>query len=258
MSKTLLHKAAAIGTAVFAAAGLVFSISSVSFASADGSIGSSATVVTVPQCTWQISGASETISLDHSEYSADGHTKYVGQDFGLSGTGSNTVKVFVGSSSATSASNDADNCSWYGSTDSASSGASVGYSVPSSPGFTSTSTSHSDDHSLSFSLDGDATTGSHTKQLTVALTKTGCTDSVATGTGADWSGDSSANLKSTTTSFTAAELAASKTTTSSSCSWTTKLTTFVPGGITPSNSADTYTFTGPTITTTLTASGIGG
>ena len=224
--------------AVLASVGLAFSFSGISMATADGSIGSSASVATVPQCVWQISGASETITLEHTEFADDNHTKYVGQDFGLSGAGANTVKVFVGPAAAAGVSSDADNCAWYGLTNSAASG---------------------DDNSLGFALSGATTTGSHVAQLVVDLTKANCTNANApTPSGTDWTGAATANLKTGSLSLTAAELLSSKTSTSSSCTWTTNLTTYVPGGKTPLHDSDTYTFTGPTVTTTLTADGIVG
>jgi len=261
MSSKFFGKAIAGAAAVLASVGLAFSISGISIATAAGAIGSSATVATVPQCVWQINGASETIPLDHSEFAADGHTKYVGQDFGLSGAGANTVKVFVGPAAASAVSTDADNCAWYGVTNSAGSGANVTYSLPTSPAFTSVASTAPTDNSLGFSLDGAVTTGSHTSRLAVALTKSDCTNAAAVLPLVSlWDGLDSADLfgSGATLSLKAAELAKSKTSTSSSCTWTTKLSTYVPGGKTPAHDADTYTFTGPTVTTTLVAEGIAG
>jgi hypothetical protein len=258
MSSKYFGKALAGAAAVLASVGLVFSISGISIAGADGAIGSSATVATVPQCVWQINGASETIALNHSEYVADGHSKYVGQDFGLSGSGANTVKVFVGPSGAGAVSTDADNCAWYGVSNSAASGANVTYSLPSTPAFTSSASTATDDNSLGFSLNGSTTTGSHTAQLVVDLTKSGCTNAAASALVNGWTGDATANLKTGSLSLTAARLLNSTTSTSSSCTWTTKLSTYVPGGKTPAHDADTYTFTGPTVTTTLLAEGVVG
>ena len=259
MSSKYFGKALAGAAAVLASVGLAFSISGISIATADGAIGSSATVATVPQCVWQINGASETIALTHTEFAGDNHTKYVGQDFGLSGSGANTVKVFVGPSAAGEVSTDADNCAWYGVSNSAASGANVTYSLPVSPAFTSAASTAPTDNSLGFNLDGSATTGSNTKQLSVALTKAGCTNAAAiTPLVNGWTGDASADLKTGSLSLTAAQLVNSKTSTSSSCTWTTKLSTYVPGGKTPAHDADTYTFTGPTVTTTLTAEGVVG
>jgi len=258
MSSNYFGKALAGAAAVLASVGLAFSISGFSIATADGAIGSSATVATVPQCVWQINGASETIALDHSEYVADGHTKYVGQDFGLSGSGANTVKVFVGPAAASAVSTDADNCAWYGVTNSAGSGARVTYALPSSPAFTSAASTDNTDNSLGFALNGTTTTGSNIAQLAVALTKSGCTNAAASALINGWTGDATANLKTGSLSLTAAELLNSTTSTSSSCTWTTKLTTYVPGGKTPAHDADTYTFTGPTVTTTLLAEGVVG
>jgi len=256
MSKNIFRRVLAASAAVIASVGLAFSVSGISIASAE--IGSSATVATVPQCVWQISGASETITLTHAEFSADGHSKYVGQDFGLSGAGANTVQVFVGPTSASGVSTDPDNCAWYGATNTAASGAQVTYALPASPAFTSSASSTPGDNSLGFSLDGSTTTGSHTAQLVVDLTKAGCTDEAATTLVNSWTGSNSSNLKTGALSVTAAQLAASHTSTSSSCTWTTKLTTYVPGGKTPTHDSDTYTFTGPTVTTTLLATGITG
>ena len=259
MIKSIFGRVLAGVAAVLATAGLAFSLSGISMATAAGSIGSSASVATVPQCVWQISGASEIIALDHTEFAADNHTKYVGQDFGLSGAGANTVKVFVGPAASAGVSSDPDNCAWYGSTNSAASGANVTYTVPSSPAFTSAASSAADDNSLGFALSGASTTGSHVAQLVVDLTKANCTNANApTPLGTDWTGDATANLKTGSLSLTAAQLLSSKTSTSSSCTWTTKLTTYIPGGKTPLHDSDTYTFTGPTITTTLTADGVVG
>ena len=258
MSVKVLNKTLAVATATLASVGLALSLSGISLASADGAIGSSATVATVPQCSWQINGASETIALNHTEYAADGHAKYVGQDFGLSGSGANTVKVFVGPSAASEVSTDPDNCAWYGVTNSAASGANVTYALPSSPAFTSAASTAPGDNSLGFALNGSTTTGSHTAQLSVALTKAGCTNAAASALVNGWTGDDTANLKTGSLSLTAAQLLNSKTSTSSSCTWTTKLSTYVPGGKTPAHDADTYTFTGPTVTTTLTAEGVVG
>ena len=197
--------------------------------------------------------------MNHTEFD-DGHTKYVGQDFGLSGADTNSVQVFVGPSAAGAVSTDADNCAWYGVSNSAGSGANVTYSLPETPTFTSRTANFANDNSLGFDLDGNPTTGSNTKQLSVVLTKSGCTNAAASTLVNGWSGIDLANLygSGATLSLTAAQLAKSLTSTSSSCTWTTKLSTYVPGGNTPAHDADTYTFTGPTITTTLTASGIYG
>ena len=257
MSSSILKRTIAVVSVLFASVGLAFSLSGISIASADGAIGSTASVATVPQCVWQISGASETITLDHSEFN-DNHTKYVGADFGLSGAGANTVQVFVGPTDASSVSDIADNCAWYGATNSAASGARVTYSLPSAPAFTSSTAGAPSDNSLGFSLNGASTTGGNVAQLVVALTKSGCTNENASALTNDWSGASSANLKTGSLSLTAAELTASHTSTSSSCTWATKLTTYVPGGHTPANDAETYTFTGPTVTTTLVAEGVVG
>ena len=256
MSSKYFGKALAGAAAVLASVGLAFSISGISIATADGEIGSSATVATVPQCVWQINGASTSINMDHTEFAGDNHTKYVGQDFGLSGADTNSVQVFVGPSAAGAVSTDADNCAWYGVSNSAGSGANVTYSLPETPTFTSRTANFANDNSLGFNLDGDPTTGSNTKQLSVVLTKSGCTNAAASAGVNGWTGDATANLKTGSLSLTAAQLAKSLTSTSSSCTWTTKLSTYVPGGNTPAHDADTYTFTGPTITTTLTASGI--
>jgi hypothetical protein len=258
MSSKFFGKAIAGSAAVLASVGLAFSISGFSTASADGAVNSSATVATVPQCVWQINGASETIALDHTQFAADGHSKYVGQDFGLSGASVNTVKVFVGSSAAVAVSSDADNCAWYGVLNSAASGANVTYSLPSTPAFTSSASTATDDNSLGFSLNGSTTTGSHTAQLVVDLTKSDCTNAAASALVNGWSGVDTANLKTGSLSLTAAQLFNSVTSTSSSCTWTTKLTTYVPGGKTPAHDADTYTFTGPTVTTTLLATDVVG
>lgn len=230
--------------------GLVVSLAGFQNASAD--ISTSASVGTVPQCVWVLTGVGDSIPMSHpSTGSGDTHQKYVGLDFYLSGSGTSTSGVFAGPSNATTVSTDPDNCSWYGESNAATSGAEVNFTVPAAPTFTGTDSTESGDTSMSFPLDGSATLGSHTKVLNVVVTGS-C--------GTNWSGLAKTGgtypFATLATTSVVAHLASTNTNTLSSCTWMTALNTYVPGGISPSHAADTYNFIGPAITTTLTATGI--
>jgi len=251
-------KLAALASAV-AGFGLLAAITG--FSSANADIASSASVATVPQCTWVLNGVGDTIALTHP--TTDGHTKYVGLDFQLSGSGSSTANIFVGPTGASNVGSDADNCSWYGATNSATSGASVvfGFAGSGTPAFTGQDAGSSGDTSMSFNLDNSSTNGAHSKSLALTITKgAACKDDNTGGSAADWTGLAASGgasaLSSASTSALVAKIISSKTSTTSNCAWTTSLSTYVPGGISPANPSDTYNFTGPSIVTTLTSTGV--
>lgn len=252
-----MKKRLALVMAPIASVGFVFALSTISSASATsdvGTLGSSATVVTVPQCTWNLTNLSDTIALEHpgSGTYGDTHPKYVGLDFGLTGTSSNTVTALVGASGSNAAStSDADNCSWYGTVKQSS----VTIALTGTA-FTGTSTSNGSDTSMSFNVDGSSTSGSHTKSLIFNLaTAASCWNSAVGATGTDWQKVTTSTLATGgTTSFIPLALATNKTTTSSTCGYTTTLSTWIPGGITPLHPNDSYLYAGPALTTTLSIS----
>jgi len=230
--------------------GLIVSLSGFQNASAD--ISTSASVGTVPQCVWVLTGVGDAIPMSHpSTGLGDTHPKYVGLDFYLSGSGTSTSGVFAGPSNATTVSALPDNCSWYGGSNAATSGAEVNFSVSANPTFTGIDATIPADTSMNFPLDASATLGSHTKVLNVVVTGS-C--------GSNWSGlaKTGGTYPFATGALTTpvAHLASTFTNTQSSCTWATALNTYVPGGVSPLHAADTYNFTGPAITTTLTATGI--
>lgn len=250
-----IRKVAAGSTALLATGSLVMVCTLTSPASAD--IGTSASVATVPLCTWALNGASAAIALTHP--SGDGHTAYVGNDFLLSGTEAAPAHVFVGPSSATSASTtDSDNCSFYtgSSVNVANSGATVSMAIPSGEAKFTASDSKGDDPAMGFALDGSATPGAHSNSITISLTPSSCVDNSVSLSGADWATASgTTKLNGTSSPVAVATIAKANTTTSSSCSFTTGLSVYIPGGKTPRDPSQTYAFTGPSLTTTLTTPG---
>lgn len=252
----IVRKILVAGLALFAGAGLVLVVSTASTSQADYNSGS-ANVGTVPQCAWALSNVSATISLTHD--SSDGHTKYVGSEFQLSGQSNASANIYVGSAIESAASSDPDNCSWYGATAAATSGGSVQLTLTTDKmTATSTTLAHSSDTSMTYTLDG-TTSGSHHRSMYLTLTPSGCENAKASGDNStsNWSTANGTNeLNSSTSPISIAKLIAAHTTTTSTCTFSSALTTYIPSGIVPSNPNDTYTYVGPTLTSTLTATGV--
>lgn len=246
---------------VVSAAGLLFSLSTNTMASAE-SVGSTASVETVPTCVWQLSGVSDTITLTHPNAASggDSHTAYVGNDFKLSGSSAETAKIYVGPAGQSSAStSDADNCSFYnnGGLGVSNSGADAQLGIVDASNAKFIAEFGTVDPAMSFNLDGTKPTGSSQfRNLTLSITPTSCFSSnLSGGSGDNWVKESgTTGLNSGTSPISLALLSKANTTTTSTCSFSSGLSVFIPGGMTPRNPGEQYTFTGPTLTTTLSTS----
>jgi hypothetical protein len=212
---------------------------------------------------WQLSGVTDSITLTHPNALAggDSHTAYVGNDFRLTGSSVQSASIYVGPSGQVSASTtDVDNCSFYnsGGLGVSNTGAKADLGIVDAATAKFTAVSGTEDSGMSFLLDGSTPAGgTQLQNLNLTITPTRCVSSnMGAGSGDNWVKESgTTGLNSETSPIPLALLSKANTTTSSSCSFSSGLSVYIPGGLTPRNPGDLYTFTGPTLTTTLSTTG---
>ena len=247
---------------VISSVGLMFTLSTSTLASAD-SVGSSASVGTVPTCVWQLTGVTDSVTLTHPDATAGGdtHIAYMGKDFRLTGNSSQQAKIYVGAAGVAGASTtDTDNCSFYNSgglgVSNTGADAQLGIVGTGTAKFTATYNS-SEDTAMTFPLDGTTPTGSsQVRNLSLTITPTRCvTSNIGAGSGDNWVKESgTTGLNATSSPISLALLSKANTSTTSTCSFASALSVYIPGGLTPAHAGQQYTFTGPTLTTTLSTS----
>jgi hypothetical protein len=192
-----------------------------------------ASTKTVPWCGWTVSGLPTGLTLeDTAAKSAGKASSYKGVDIALGGSTSG-VSAFV--SGSTTASTDADNCSWYGDTNKQGLTMTV---TASRANFTARPAGESaDDAGMGFSLTSSS-------KLTITPAYTGCSDAFVTSNNLSVWADQLAS-----TPVTASDK--SLVTTTSACTWGLTYAAKIPGGMKPLFGDKTYAFTGPTLTTTV-------
>ncbi len=260
MSLTIKSKRFFAAVAVIiSAGGLMVTLTSSTFASATGSVGSSASVGTVPLCVWQLSGVTDSVTLSHPDASngGDAHIAYVGDDFILAGSSSQQASIYVGPAGQSAASStDVDNCSFYNE---------FGQGISNTGAIAQlaiveTATAKfradyngSEDTAMSFPLNGTTPTGStKARNLSLTITPANCYSSKVGSAGDNWVKESgTTGLNSGSSPIPLATLSKANTTTSSTCSFSSSLSVYIPGGLTPAHPGNSYTYTGPTLTTTL-------
>jgi len=261
--KTQSKKYLAAFAVVISAGGLLLTLTSSTFASASGSVGATASVGTVPTCVWQLTGVTDSVTLLHPNASAggDAHTSYVGNDFKLAGASSLQASIYVGpAGNATASSSDVDNCSFYnnGGLGISNTGASAQLAIvePTTAKFSAVYNSI-EDTAMSFPLNGTTPSGSsQNRNLSLTITPANCFSSnLSGGSGDNWTKESgTTGLNSASSPIPLATLAKASTTTTSTCSFSSSLSVYIPGGLTPAHPGNSYTYTGPTLTTTLSTS----
>jgi len=194
-------------------------------------ITTAASADTIEMCGWRISGVDSSITLANT----DPTLEYVGSEYALAGVDEDILIYLSGSGTEST------RCSFYGDYK----GAQVKVS------WTGTSFTSAPDTSLNWSTSD--------KALTIAYTDTGCS--------IDWITESSVSIKA---AFEAGDevipakiLAASVDTaleyspdavsapTFPSCGFSADYSTAIPSGKVPTAAGSTYSFTGPTLTSTL-------
>ena len=204
-TNTFSKKILAALVSVISAAGLMFTLSTTTFASAE-SVGSNASVGTVPTCVWQLSGVSDTVTLTHPNAAGGGdvHTSYVGEDFKLTGSSSKQAKIYVGPAGQTSASTtDVDNCSFYnsGGLGVSNTGAKAQLEMTDAvPSFTAVHVT--EDAAMTFALDGAKSSySSQLRNLSLTISPTQCVNTnVGTGSADNWVKESGTTGLNSTTS----------------------------------------------------------
>ena len=186
---------------------------------------------TLEMCGWRISGVASSITLANT----DPTLEYVGSEYALAGVDEDILIYLSGSGTEST------RCSFYGDYK----GAQVKVS------WTGTSFTSAPDTSLNWSTSD--------KALTIAYTDTGCSDdwvteSSVTINAAFDTGDEVIPAKILATSVdTALEYspAAVSGATFPSCGFSADYSTAIPSGKVPTSAGTTYSFTGPTLTSTL-------
>ena len=259
--KTQSKKFLAAFAVVLSAGGLLLTLSSSTLASA--AVDSSASVGTVPQCVWQLSGVTDSVTLTHPNASNGGdvHTSYVGNDFKLAGSSIEQASIYVGPAGNAAASTDvADNCSFYnsGGLGVSNTGAMAQLAIVDTVNAKFSAVYNSvEDAAMTFPLNGTTPEGSNkARNLSLTITPANCFSSnLSGGSGDNWVKESgTTGLNSASSPIPLATLAKANTTTTSTCSFSSSLSVYIPGGLTPAHPGNSYTYTGPTLTTTLSTS----
>jgi len=216
----------------------------VSFAETTGvgetSATTGATAATIEDCEWYLDGVATELSLTN-----DSGMEYVGDDYELTAT-NDAVKVFLSGMNV-----EDERCSFYDDVR----GAGVEVSWSGSVGFANVA---ADDTSLDWELGDALEDGEGVSSLDIAYTPVALSCDAAFGDGASVSITNVATSPLTpaqisdlsTQSFNPA--AAEGLATFAKCTLNASYSVKLPGGQTPSNPGGSYTFAGPTITTTIT------
>lgn len=200
---------------------------------ANGDASVSASTKTVPWCGWTVRGLPETLTLSDTSVTAGETSKYVGSEISLAGA-SGSISAFVSGTGA-AATADVDNCSWYG--DDNKQGLAMTVRA-SGAGFTATAAEGGADAGMGFLL-------TEAKPLSITPTyAASCANGFTTSDALNVFGDSL-----TSNPVTTKDKASVSTTTA--CSWTLAYATKIPAGKEPKFGDQVYTFTGPTLTTTV-------
>lgn len=226
------------GVSMLLASGLLASFAVFGTASADwtepdggGDASTDSSVATDLWCTWYATGFESTITLAGTE-----GAEYEGEEFALTGADNDQAALVSGyeADAAPTVGTQAD-CSWYN--------AEKGLTVTitgTGAGFTSDTEAAGDDNSLGWDLADSALAVTFTEDPAGT-----CSD--------DWSLAGGLTIDSNLDAVDAATIAyAADMSTSESCQWDTTFSTAIPAGKTPANPGSTYSFVGPTLTTSLT------
>jgi hypothetical protein len=205
-----------------------------------------ATAATIEDCEWYLAGVATELELIN-----DTGMEYVGDDYELTAT-NDAVKVYLSGTDV-----EDDRCSFYDDVR----GAGVEVSWTGSAGFANVDTS---DTSLDWQLGDDLEVGPAVSSLDIAYTPVVGSCDVAFGDGDSVSIDNVATSPLTpaqisdlsTQSFNPAAAVGSAT--FAKCTLNASYSVKLPGGRTPSNPGDSYTFAGPSITTTITVNELAG
>jgi hypothetical protein len=226
------------GVSMLLASGLLASFAVFGTASATweepdggGAASTDSSVATDLWCTWYATGFLSTITLAGAE-----GAEYEGEAFELTGEDADQAALVSGyvAEAAPTVGEGQEDCSWYN--------AEKGLTVTitgTGAGFTSRTEAESDDNSLGWDLANSP--------LAVTFTpdpEDACSE--------DWILEDGLTIDSNLDSVDAATIAwAADMSTSESCQWDTTFSTAIPANLTPANPGSTYTFVGPTLTTSL-------
>lgn len=193
-----------------------------------------ATTTTVPWCGWTVAGLPTGLTLvDEAAVLAEEESRYMGAEIALSGE-TNGISAFVSGTDEISA--DEENCSWYG--DANKQGLAMTVSADRSNFTARAAGANSDDDGMGFELTESS------NPLTITPSYTGCSAAFVT---SDDLSVSTASLTSNPVTASDKELV----TTTSSCTWGLAYSAKIPSGMMPMFGDRDYTFTGPTLTTTV-------
>jgi hypothetical protein len=233
--RQLLIGLAAVAMAVFGFSGISTSIAATSVGGdADTEATTSATAETLPACSWYVTGLAESIALTNGD-----DMEYVGNDYTLEATDEGITIFF-------SASDTADQrCSFYDDEK----GVTVEVSWAGESFTTGTL-----DTSMDFAVNDALETSGN---VTVDIVYAGeCSDDwIAGGTtsiGVDLSPLTPAEITNESVYGNYTPTLKGGAATFASCTLNASYTTKIPGGKTPLNPGTNYSFTGPTLTTTVT------
>jgi len=225
------------GVSMLLASGLLASFALLGTASADwtepdggGDSTTDSSVATDLWCTWYATGFSSTITLAGTE-----GAEYEGEEFTLTGSDDDQAALVSGYVvDADPTVGTQEDCSWYN----AEKGLTVSI-VGSGPGFTSDTEAEGADNSLGWDL----------ADSPLAVT---FTEDPGDACSADWTLAPGLTIDADADSVDAAVIAyAADMSTTESCEWDTTFETAIPESLTPADPGATYTFTGPTLTTSL-------
>ena len=192
----------------------------------------SATTKTIPWCGWTIANLPSSITLRDSSISGDAQSKYKGLAIDLVGTASN-ISAFVGGTTAYSS--EEDNCSWYN--DANKQGLQLDVAAGSTA-FTASAETGGADTQMGFKLDSN-------NKLSITPTyESNCADGFSTDTALSIYEGHVTTIPVQTVSKTGVN-------TTSACTWTLNYAAQIPAGMSPKFGDEVYTFTGPTLTTTV-------
>lgn len=198
-----------------------------------------ASTKTVPWCGWTVSGLPTGLTLeDTAAKAANKASSYKGAAIALSGA-TTGVSAFVSGSNASS--DVEDNCSWYGNENKQGLSMTVTASRANFEAFAAGVTAA--DSGMGFNLVSTDNVDT-TNPLTITPTYGSCSDAFVT----------SDNLSVYSSKLISNPVTASnktKVTTTSSCTWGLAYATKIPAGMKPLYGDKVYTFTGPTLTTTV-------
>jgi hypothetical protein len=200
----------------------------------EASTGASAS--TIEDCEWYLDGVETDLSLEHAT-----DMEYVGDDYTLEASDDGVSVYFSGTNTEDV------RCSFYDDV--------RGADVEVTWDGTSFTNVDPTDISLNWSL-GSALEETGVSSLDVTYTKATCDEAFTAGTAVEITATATSPLKPATISgastgtFTPSATGAGAT--FAKCGLNTTYSVKLPGGKTPSNPGDPYTFTGPKLTTTIT------